>query len=324
MATLGELQAQLAALKERYSAVIEGSYSAEESIATIAVNMQEQLDDAQAAATSAGTYAAIAENAADEAAIAGAQAGAEAGASEAQTKYDAIFTEEHSWDKTQTFYSLNVTKKADFSYLSGQKGEFYSLNATNAAAEKGNFYSLVVRHSLSMLDAELSSRKGNFYSIDANKVGATEVNATDVNASKVKLDVAGSTTKVQFDAAQAQNGIDVNIAGYAQYSDGTSAVVDTTLHTRSLDVYSQAKVGELSIAYSSRSVRATITDNDHNLLNLKLDTDDYSTYSALLTCYSAALDYCAVANTLSVGQLLIGDTSLSQSELAQLKALLNQ
>lgn len=116
MATLGELQEQLAALKERYSAVVEGSYSYEADIATIAVNMQAQLDDAQAAASSAGTYAAIAENAADEAAVAGAAAGAtagteagtSAGTAAAQAVYDNVFTQEHTYTDTQNFSDITI------------------------------------------------------------------------------------------------------------------------------------------------------------------------------------------------------------------------
>lgn len=214
MATLEELQDQLAALKERYSEVIEGSYSAEESIATIAVNMQAQLDDAQAAASSAGVYAAAAESAADEAADAGAEAGtaagAEAGTTAAQDKYDAIFTQENTWSKTQTFYSLKANN--------------------------------------------------------------------------------------------------VNVTSFVKAQD--------------IDVYSQVKAGELKIENLSGSVRAAVVDSRNELMTLQLDND--WTDNVLLTCYSAALQYCNVENTLSVGQLLIGDTTLSQSELAQLKALLNQ
>jgi hypothetical protein len=116
MATLEELQDQLAALKERYSEVIEGSYSYEESIATIAVNMQAQLEDAQAAATSAGVYAAAAESAADEAAdagatagtAAGAEAGATAGTAAAQAVYDTVFTQEHTYTDTQNFSDITI------------------------------------------------------------------------------------------------------------------------------------------------------------------------------------------------------------------------
>jgi hypothetical protein len=285
MATLEELQEQLAALKERYSAVIEGSYSAEESIATIAVNMQAQLDDAQEAASSAGIYASAAETSAAVAAAAGAAAGAEAGASEAQTKYDAIFTEEHTWGETQTFYSLNVTKKADFSNLTardltGQKGEFYSLHTTDMRVE-GQFAMTTLR--LGTLDS-----------------GA------------------------RFDVDNASDDIYVDIIGYS-YSGNSTSRKDATLRTYSaaLEHLSAGFIHKvytdvLKFDYSSNTVNMEVDGMTGDTAKLRITSSIPLTSGVVLTCYSAALNHC------HVGDLSIGTITLTSDELAQLKALINQ
>lgn len=278
MATLEELQQQLAALKERYSAVVEGSYSYEADIATIAVNMQAQLDDAQAAASSAGTYAAIAENAADEASVAGAEAGAAAGAtagsSAAQTKYDTIFTQEHTWYATQTFSA----------YVEAQ-----DISANAISATFIDVYSQVRTRGLTLQYSYASSLKSIVFV-------PSQPSDEYVQASIV----SGDNKPLWLDFYSAE------CAHLAAYESITSPSVDTyDLHI--LDTQSGDKSVQLKADTSS-----TVNDIDFVLRATSAGENKH----VLLSAYSASFEYLNTNNATSAYDVLAKNSFILGSHLA--------
>lgn len=353
MATLEELQQQLATLKERYSEVIEGSYSYEESIATIAVNMQAQLDDAQTAASSAGTYATLAENAADEAAVAGAEAGATAGASAAQTKYNDIFTRDHYWDSFQDFYSIqSASVNADA--LWARKVDVYSLNADKLALRysiEDMFYNVSFTsdlHNNGNVKVQLTDSAGRFvwlqcYSADCSFVAAhSSVRAPLVDTynlqihdhqnwdKSVQLEADTDTTvgDIDFVLNATPNTGDghVMLSAYSasfKYINADDAInaYDVLARNRFILGGHLAYGGDSGPTYDGLSVvleQSYDSGHNHGVMALygKNFYDGGSVYDVYLAAYSADFKYLAAENAISVDGV-----SINRTELQQLKDL---
>lgn len=210
MATsLDDLDDRLENLKARYSAIIDESYDYSASIAAIAVNMQTQLDAAEEAASRAGESAINAQASANNAATAGAEAGATAGASEAQTKYDAIFEQAHTWQASQTItgdltasatvhaQDLDVSNQVKASNLMvGQNA--YSITA-GVGSNNENMPILYIdtpKNSGAILDCYSASLQHCVVEqgITANTIDAATISTSTVEATTISLPYSYSNT----------------------------------------------------------------------------------------------------------------------------------